>query len=103
MIRDAREWLNGPLGHTLSIGDSDWCEADEDTHNDSVKIVEELYSMGAVKVEVDTYEGVEWASVLKVTMPKDKKKDNNILMYLGTLHADEMSEADGVVTVAWIS
>ena len=103
MIRDAREWLNGPLSHTLSIGDSDWCDANEDTHQDSVKIVEELYSMGAQKVEVEIEEGYEWSQTLRVTMPKDKKKASNILMYLGALHADNIHEENGVCIVEWIS
>jgi len=98
-IVDAREWLGEEVIN--SIGDHHWCDAAEDTHDDSVKIVDKLHKLGALKVEVEVYEDDEWAQTLVVTLPEDEETVRKILTKLGELFADEISERDGVCTVEW--
>lgn len=98
-LKDAREWLKAKNTHF--IGCHDW-PADEDTNKDSIKIVEELYEKGATKVEVDIYDETDdFACELLVTLPEDESKVRGILCYLGELHADDLTEKDGVAYVVW--
>jgi len=98
---DAYEWLKG--SSIRSIGDHDW-GTDEDTHQDSINIVNDLYKLDAVKVEVEADKEDECATVMIVALPEDRKAARAILLYLGALHADNVEEEEnGIVSVAWIS
>jgi len=101
-IVEAREWLM--KGKTFSIGDHDWCSADEDTHDNAVETVKTLYDMGATKVEVEVYEDNEWAQTLLITLPEDPDASRKIIVHIaGGFMADEVDEEDGVLEVAWVS
>jgi hypothetical protein len=99
---EARTWLKERS--TNSIGDHHWCDPDEDTHKDAVGTVEELYTMGATKVEVEVYEDDEWAQTLYITQPEDDKAAREILAYIaGGFSADDVHEDEGILTVEWSS
>ncbi len=101
-IVGARTWLKERP--TNSIGNHHWCDPDEDTHEDAVGIVEKLYKMGAVKVEVEVYGDDEWAQTLHITRPEDAKAASEITMYMaGGFDADDMYEDEDILTVEWSS
>jgi hypothetical protein len=97
-LKDARSWLKASNAHY--IGSHDWV-VDEDTNNDSIKIVEKLYEKGATNVKVNIYNEEDCACELFVTLPGEVEQIINVLCYLGELYADDVTEKDGVVNVVW--
>ncbi len=97
--KDACTWLREKNTHY--IGSRKW-GGDEDTNNDSLKIVAKLDQKGASKVEVDIYDKEDdYACSMLVTLPEEVEQIIDVLCYIGELHADEITEKDGVANVIW--
>jgi len=97
-LKDARAWLKASNVHY--IGSHDW-DGDEDTNKDSIKIVEKLYEKGATNVKVNIYNEADCACELLITLPEEVEQIIDVFCYIGELHADDVTEKDGVASVVW--